>query len=541
MAVALYARVSTTRQADVDLSIPDQLRQMRDWCKAQGITIAAEYIEPGASATDDRRPEFQRMIADATRSPSPIDAILVHSRSRFFRDLFKFLGYERILKKAGVKVISITQQTSDDPAGEMASKLFSLFDEYSSQENAKHTLRAMQENARQGNWNGSQPPYGFRVIETNAVGNRGRKKRRLEVHPVEAETVRGIYALYLHGHDGRPLGMKGIAEHLNKHATTMRGRAWRAQKVNHVLSDPAYAGCLYFNRQDSKTRKRKPQTEWIAVEVPAIIGADIFERVERKRAACDPKMHAPRALSSPAPLVGLIKCGHCGAGMAQASGKSGHYRYYKCTTRLNKGISRCDSRNLPREQTDALVLDALAKRVFTPERVKLMLQELIKNRRAARTVEDARLLALRKELDRTKKGLDRLYEAVEQGHLPMDDTLRSRAQKLQAQRNETLLEMAKLEDRNRQGLPKVDSSKIQAFAKVLEARLKDVRNGFGKAYLRLLVDEIRLDGNELKIRGSYGQLGEAFGMLEKMKLGEVPSFIRDWRARQDLNPRPLGS
>jgi len=43
--------------------------------------------------------------------------------------------------------------------------------------------------------------------------------------------------------------------------------------------------------------------------------------------------------------------------MAQASGKSGHYRYYKCTTRLNKGISRCDSRNLPREQTDALVLD----------------------------------------------------------------------------------------------------------------------------------------------------------------------------------------
>jgi hypothetical protein len=48
--------------------------------------------------------------------------------------------------------------------------------------------------------------------------------------------------------------------------------------------------------------------------------------------------------------------------------------------------------------------------------------------RAARTVEDARLLALRKELDRTTKGLDRLYEAVEQGNLPMDDTLRSRAQ-----------------------------------------------------------------------------------------------------------------
>jgi hypothetical protein len=100
--------------------------------------------------------------------------------------------------------------------------------------------------------------------------------------------------------------MKGIAEHLNRRGTTMRGRAWRAQKVNSVLSDTVYTGCLYFNRRDSKTLRPKPQTEWIAVEVSAIIGADIFERVEKKRADCDPKMHPPRALASPAPLVGLL-------------------------------------------------------------------------------------------------------------------------------------------------------------------------------------------------------------------------------------------
>jgi len=33
-----------------------------------------------------------------------------------------------------------------------------LFDEYQSKENAKHTLRALKENARQGFWNGSLPP-----------------------------------------------------------------------------------------------------------------------------------------------------------------------------------------------------------------------------------------------------------------------------------------------------------------------------------------------------------------------------------------------
>lgn len=69
MAVALYARVSTVRQAEQDLSIPDQLQQMRDWCRRQGFLVGQEYVEPGASATDDRRPVFQQMIADATLAP----------------------------------------------------------------------------------------------------------------------------------------------------------------------------------------------------------------------------------------------------------------------------------------------------------------------------------------------------------------------------------------------------------------------------------------------------------------------------------------
>jgi DNA invertase Pin-like site-specific DNA recombinase len=149
MIVALYARVSTTKQAEKDLSIPDQLRQMKEWCKAKKYSVAVEYVELGASATDDRRPVFQQMISEACVSPPPFDAIIIHSLSRFFRDMIEFGLYERRLKKSGVRLISITQQTSDDPAGEMARSIFSLFDEYQSKENSKHTLRAMKENARQ--------------------------------------------------------------------------------------------------------------------------------------------------------------------------------------------------------------------------------------------------------------------------------------------------------------------------------------------------------------------------------------------------------
>ena len=541
MAVALYARVSTTRQAENDLSIPDQLRQLKEYCKSHNLAVASEYVEPGASATDDRRPVFQQMIADATQPPAPFDAILVHSRSRFFRDLFQFLHYERLLQKVGVKVLSITQQTGDDAAGEMASKLFSLFDEYQSKENSKHTQRAMQENARQGYWNGSVPPFGYRAAATDTVGNRGRRKRRLELDPLEADTVREIYRLYLAGHDGQVLGMKAIATHLNRQGLTMRGRPWRIQKVNRLLADPLYAGCFYFNRRDSRTRKERPQPEWIAVSVPAIIDAGIFERAAKRRASCDPKAVPARVVSSPAPLVGLLKCGDCGAGMTQATGKSGRYRYYKCTTRMARDVDACTAKNLPREQTDALVLSALSERVFTPKRVSLMLNELLHRQQQAQTAEDARLITLRKELDRATTGLDRLYQAVEDGALSIDETLQTRAQKLKARRSEVLTEMAKLRDRQALAVRRVNAETVKAFCAALKDRFNDPTSGLGKAYLRLLVDEIKLDGNELVVRGSHRRLADAIGFMEKRKLGEVPSFVNDWRARQDSNPRPPGS
>jgi hypothetical protein len=57
---AIYLRVSTGRQAEQDLSIPDQRAQTKAWIGQRGWTLVEEYVEPGASATDDRRPEFQR-------------------------------------------------------------------------------------------------------------------------------------------------------------------------------------------------------------------------------------------------------------------------------------------------------------------------------------------------------------------------------------------------------------------------------------------------------------------------------------------------
>jgi site-specific DNA recombinase len=130
--VALYMRVSTGRQAQHDLSIPDQRRQLKTWCRAQGYMVAVEFVEGGASGGDDRRPVFQEMIERACDGEQAFELIVVHSYSRFFREAFEQEFYLRKLAKHGVKVVSITQPVGDEsePVHVMMRKVIALFDEY---------------------------------------------------------------------------------------------------------------------------------------------------------------------------------------------------------------------------------------------------------------------------------------------------------------------------------------------------------------------------------------------------------------------------
>jgi site-specific DNA recombinase len=537
MNVALYARVSTARQAERDLSIPDQIHQMREWAKANGHCVVAEYIEGGATGTDDRRPEFQIMIENATSAPAPYQAIIVHSRSRFFRDLFEFLNYERKLKRSGCRVISITQQTMDDPAGQMASQIFSLFDEYSSKENGKHTLRAMQENARRGFLNGSRPCFGYRAVECFMAGDKSKKKKRAEIDPVESAIVRNIFDYYLNGCLGKIMGAKDIAQHLNEQGITKRGSAWNKSRILEILANSAYIGEYYFNRQDSKTNNRKPESEWILLKVEPIIEPTIFEAARARRESRTSDKIPPRELNSPTLLTGIVKCGICGAGMTTATGKGGLYRYYKCHTRISKGNHLCTTQSLPMEKLDALVTEVLLDKVLTPARMKIMLTELRKRQKAEINKEDDLTRPLQRELEQVQSGTVRLYEAVERGLLPLDESLQERARQLKTRKEEILFKLAAMKNRHTLPMDSISPAKLDIFAKAMRNILVDNSNGASKAFLRLLVSGIRIKNKQAEITGSYAALASAV-LKTKVGTGVVPTFEPNWLPDLDSNQGP---
>jgi site-specific DNA recombinase len=230
----------------------------------------------------------------------------------------------------------------------MIRQIMALFDEYQSKENAKHTLRAMKENARQGFWNGSLPPIGYRIVEA-AEQHGHRTKKTLEIDPIQAESVRLIFRMAREG-DGTsgPMGVKSIAKHLNAAGIRTRdGGRWGLDGVHKVLTRTTYIGRHRFNTKFWKTRERKPKADVVEMAAPPIIEAAEFEAVQALLKSRSPALTAPRVVSGPTLLTGICFCAACGKAMTLRTGKGGRYRYYTCSTKARQGETGCVGRADP--------------------------------------------------------------------------------------------------------------------------------------------------------------------------------------------------
>jgi site-specific DNA recombinase len=62
-----------------------------------------------------------------------------------------------------------------------------------------------------------------------------------------------------------------------------------------------------------------------------------------------------------------------------------------------------------------------------------------------------------------------------------------------------------------------------------------------RAYARLLMDEVRVTDEEIRISGSKAVLARAASDGMEQATPAVLSFVREWRTRRDSNPWPLPS
>src|SRR5207249_3557748 len=113
--VALYTRVSTTNHGqDVTL----QTRELKEFIERRGWQVAGEYVDLGISGSKDRRPQLDRLMADARRHE--LHAVLVWKFDRFARSVSHLLRALETFQALGIDFVSLSESLdTSTPAGKM--------------------------------------------------------------------------------------------------------------------------------------------------------------------------------------------------------------------------------------------------------------------------------------------------------------------------------------------------------------------------------------------------------------------------------------
>ena len=305
------------------------------------------------------------------------------------------------------------------------------------------------------------------------------------------------------------------------------GSKWSIGKIHKILTDTTHIGTFQYGRT-SKSGESVP------VPVPAIISQAIFDEVQSTLRDRNPKKTPPRLVSSPILLSGLATCG-CGAGMSLRTGKSGRYRYYLCSSKIRKGLSTCPSGPVPMDDLDRLVTDHIVQELLAPDRMRAMLEGLLKRQTARDHRRNDALATLREKLETSDRRLKRLYRAVADGVMdPSEPTLKQEIATITAERD---LAKNAIERATAELLPsaRITEQRIADFTSLMRSNITKGPVNFRRAYLRAIIREIKLLPEAITIVGSKSDLERAI-LTPEQKGILVPSFVPGWRAGWDSNP-----
>ena len=142
-----YCRVSTDEQRKE--SLDHQQCEIQKYADENGITIIDWYIDHGFSATNNNRPEFQRMLFDSKKKN--FSKVLVWKLDRFSRSVYEGAAAKQLLRDNGVSVFSVIERIENTPEGKLIEGIFEQFNEYYVKNLARGVLGGMVEKCKK--WN----------------------------------------------------------------------------------------------------------------------------------------------------------------------------------------------------------------------------------------------------------------------------------------------------------------------------------------------------------------------------------------------------
>lgn len=384
MNVCLYMRYSSDRQTEQ--SIDGQRRVCMDFCKRNGYKVVEQYIDRATSAYKDteKRVQFQKMIKDSDRQLW--QAVVVYKLDRFSRNRYDSATYKVKLKKNGVRVISATENISDNPEGVILESVLEGMAEFYSKELSQKIKRGMKESAYKCHSTGGAVPLGYRI-----------ENKKFVIDETTAPIVKEAFALYAGG-----ATVASICRTFNeKGYRTAQGAAFNKNSFRSMFKNERYIGIYKY---------KDIQTEG---GIPAIVDKNTFNEVQ-KRLSLNAKAPARGKAKVDYMLSGKLFCGHCGHNMVGESGKgkSGNkYYYYTCSKR--KRFHSCDKTPLKKEFIERAVAEDAVK-ILTPETIEELADCAIRQNKL--DIKKKTLIpAIKKEIQDIERRIANIIKMIEKG------------------------------------------------------------------------------------------------------------------------------
>jgi len=361
----------------------------------------------------------------------------------------------------------------------------------------------------------SAAPFGYRFIRKT-----DHSAAHYLVDEEQAGVVRRIFDLYA----ASGVSINAIARLLTEEGIVprKRGGRWERSTLWGMLRNTAYKGQACFGKTTIAARQRitrplrlrggiaplntgghdRPQEDWIAIGVPAIISEETFALAQERLAAN--KAHARRRTITPSVVQGLVSCAKCGYALYRTSRRSSKriIYYYRCggaDAWREDSDCACTTRPIRQDILDEVVWTEVVRLLEDPQ---LISNELERRLAAAREADPSkqREEALRGELVRIRKGIERLLTAFQEGLLSLEE-LRERMPTLRRREQAHMTELQAIVDQT------VGRAAYLRLAETLTTFLARLRSSADtldaperQRVLRLLVKEILVSNDKITIR-----------------------------------------
>jgi site-specific DNA recombinase len=398
----IYLRVSTKEQAEAGgeaegYSIPAQREACRRKAEALGAVVVHEFADRGESARTSARPELQRMLAYVAENP--VAYVIVHKVDRLARNRSDDVQIHMALKRAGVTLVSCSENIDETPSGMLLHGIMSSIAEFYSRNLANEVIKGSVQKAKGGGTIG-KAPTGY--LNVRRVEN-GREIRTIEIDTVRAPLMRFAFEAYATGEwTLRAL----LAEVTRRGLDTTPGpktpsRPLVLSHFHRLLKHPYYKGVVRY-RGVEYPGKHEPlvsEATWDRVQ----------ELLDQKgRSGEKQRQHHHY-------LKGSVFCGTCGSRLIVSHAKNRHgriYPYFLCIGRQQKRTT-CTQSAIRIEEVEQLVEDHYLTIQPTDELLaelrELILDEIATQRTDAEGERDRQQRRIRSLLDERKKLLDAHY------------------------------------------------------------------------------------------------------------------------------------